>query len=100
MFDKKHLEYFSVFYQYNLTKNKIHLCESKCLQGIFTYSEISILQNTFSLMCHGTHSKAIWDEKVGDESVRDSASSQFYNCLRQIDLNAFCKTGRAKDQKT
>lgn len=51
-------------------------------------------------MCHGTHSKAIRDEKVGDESVRDSASSQFYSCLRQIDLNAFCKTGKAKDQKT
>lgn len=78
----------------------MHQCESKCLQGIFTYSEISILQNTFSLKCHGTHPKAIRDEKVGDESVRDSASSQFYSCLRQIDLNAFCKTGKAKDQKT
>lgn len=56
-----------------------------------SYSEILILQNTFSRMCQRTHSKAIQYENVGTESIGDSATNQFYHDLRLIDLNVFCK---------
>ncbi len=42
-------------------------------------------------MCHRTHSKAFCNEKVGNESVRDSAAEQFYRNQKLIAMNAFCK---------
>ncbi len=64
-----------------------------------SYSKILILQNTFSLMCQRTHPKAIRDENVGTESIGYSVTNQFYHGLRLIDLNVFCKTEKAPDQK-